>query len=153
MRLMKLLLALTAVCFLAAAEDYTYWSSGEVTTKEKQLAGKATPQASASEQLAKYGNHLIMVAHRKGDGEVEIHDNMTDYFFAKTGEATLVVGGKVTGGKSAGPGELRGGTIEGGQRQRLRPGDIAHIPAGMPHQLLIAKGGKFTYVVIKVQRP
>jgi quercetin dioxygenase-like cupin family protein len=32
----------------------------------------------------------------------------------------------------------------------LSTGDIVHIPAGTPHQLLLDKGKPFTYFVVKV---
>jgi quercetin dioxygenase-like cupin family protein len=48
------------------------------------------------------------------------------------------------------PGEIRGSSIEGGDRHILGTGDIIHIPAGVPHQLLIDKQKPFTYFVVKV---
>ena len=150
---MKVLLGIVFLAAVAVPADYTLWSSSDLKSKDKGLASKATPQAAALEQLENYGNHLTMLAHRKGDGEVEIHDAMADIFVVRSGDATLVVGGKASGGRSTGPGETRGGTITGGQRQKLSPGDIVHIPAGVPHQLLLPKGSDFSYFIIKVKKP
>ena len=147
------LLAVIGTASFGAGNEYTYWSTADQAAKTKQLAAKATPQSPASEQLATYGNHLTMMSYRKGDGEVEIHDKMADVFVVQRGEATLLVGGKASGGKTTGPGEIRGGTIAGGQRQKLLPGDIVHIPAGVPHQLLVPKGSEFSYFILKVERP
>ena len=36
------------------------------------------------------------------------------------------------------PGEMHGDAIEGGMRQELKQGEIAHVPAGVPHQFLVA---------------
>jgi quercetin dioxygenase-like cupin family protein len=47
-------------------------------------------------------------------------------------------------------GEIRGSSIAGGERHNLGVGDIVHIPAGTPHQLLVENGKPFTYFVIKV---
>ncbi len=136
----------------AWAADFTIWRAADLKAKEKELAGKATSQRMASDTLERYGNHLTMLAVRKGNGEPEVHEKMADFFVVETGEATLLVGGKVNGAKETSPGELRGGAIEGGQKQKLGPGDVVHIPAGVPHQLLLDGGVRtFTYFVIKVE--
>jgi hypothetical protein len=64
-----------------------------------------------------------------------------------------VVGGEVEDGKTTAPGEIRGPSIKGGARHALSPGDIVHIPARTPHQVLVPSGGRFTYFVIKVDTP
>ena len=52
--------------------------------------------------------------------------------------------------KTIKPHEVRGTSIEGGETKQLVPGDVVHIPAKVPHQLKIANGKTFTYLVIKV---
>ena len=81
-----------------------------------------------------------MVAHREGDGEAEVHETMADFFVVESGEATLVVGGQVVGGKTTAPNEIRGPKINGGERRKLAAGDIVHIPVKTPHQLLVENG-------------
>ena len=77
---------------------------------------------------------------------------MTDFFVVQSGEATLVVGGEVPGAKTTAPHELRGPKINGGERRKLVAGDVVHIPANTPHQLLVEKGKQFTYLFIKVEK-
>jgi quercetin dioxygenase-like cupin family protein len=62
-----------------------------------------------------------------------------------------VTGGKVVGAASAGPGEIRGVSIEGGTRQELRAGDVAHVPAGVSHQMLVGGEQTITCLIVKVQ--
>ena len=119
--------------------------------KEKELAGKMSDKKVASETLGNFGNHLTMMAHREGDGEVEVHDKMADVFVIRTGEATLIVGGTVVGGATTAPGEIRGTSITGGEKKMLGAGDAVHIPAKVPHQMLVANGKKVTYFVVKVE--
>jgi quercetin dioxygenase-like cupin family protein len=38
-----------------------------------------------------------------------------------------------------------------GVETKLNQGDIVHIPATVPHQLLLREGGTFLYFVIKVK--
>jgi mannose-6-phosphate isomerase-like protein (cupin superfamily) len=68
----------------------------------------------------------------------------------ESGEATLVVGGTMVEPKTVKPHEVRGSSIAGGAIKQLTPGDVVHIPAKVPHQLKIATGKTFTYLVIKV---
>ena len=67
------------------------------------------------------------------------------------GTTTLVTGGSVVDDKAGEGGEHTGASIKDGRETVLRPGDVVHIPAGMPHRLLIKKGGRFTYFVVKVE--
>ncbi len=93
-----------------------------------------------------------MIARRDGPGEVEVHAALNDVAIVQAGSATLIVGGRVEGGNEVGPDERRGGTIVGGRSYALNPGDVAWIPAGTPHQLIVPKGGSFTYVVVKTAK-
>ena len=121
---------------------------------EKALALTAKAQAgggSASTKLSEYPNHFTMMSLRHSDGGAEIHENFADFFFVVKGRATLVSGGKVPEAKTAGAGEMRGTSVQDGTRETLNEGDIVHIPAGVPHQLLVPKNGTFAYFVIKVK--
>ena len=150
---MKRLLILLAVIPLFAADPagFVVWKASDLKGYEKKLAPKMNPQKVATEQLVSFGNHSTMIAHREGDGEAEVHDKMADLFVVQSGEATLIVGGTVAGGKTTAPGETRGPSITGGEKKKLGPGDVVHIPATVPHQLLVAPGKQFTYFVMKVE--
>lgn len=117
---------------------------------EKTLAPKVNAQKLAMQQLGNFGNHSLMVAHRQADGEAELHETQNDIFIVQSGSGTLVVGGKVVNGKTTAPGEVRGTAIEGGEKRALAPGDVAHIPAKIPHQVLVEKGRQITYAIVKV---
>ena len=84
-------------------------------------------------ELSAGPGYLVSVAHRTAAGEVEIHDRETDTFHVLEGQATLVVGGTVTGLRTTAPGQHRGSAIEGGETYALRPNDVIIIPAGIPH--------------------
>jgi quercetin dioxygenase-like cupin family protein len=58
----------------------------------------------------------------------------------------------VEGAETIGPGEIRGASIEGGLRQELRAGDVAHVPAGVPHQMLVSGDKTFTAFVVKIEQ-
>lgn len=142
---------LATIVFAADPAGFVLWKAADLKGYEKKLAPKINGQKVATEQLVNFGNHSTMIAHREGDGEAEVHDKMSDLFVVQSGEATLVVGGKVAGGKTTAPGETRGTSIEGGEKKKLAAGDVIHIPATVPHQLLVAHGKQFTYFVMKVE--
>jgi mannose-6-phosphate isomerase-like protein (cupin superfamily) len=146
-------LALTALP--AGVPGFVHWSAGELKASAAKLGPKAdTVKAGeakvASEPLGSWGNHSSALTVRRNNGEAELHEKVVDYFFAQSGEATLIVGGKVIEPRTTGPGEIRGKGIEGGEKHPLKPGDIVHIPANTPHQVLVAK--EFVYYMIKVQQ-
>ncbi len=93
---------------------------------------------------------MIGISHREGDGSAEMHEAQVDIWIVESGEATLVLGGKIVEPKTVKPHEIRGTSIDGGTISQLTAGDIVHIPVKIPHQLKIAAGKTFTYTVIKV---
>ena len=95
---------------------------------------------------------LVMGAHRAEAGQVEMHEKETDVFYIVAGEATLVTGGKMLGGKLTQPGQWRGTDIEGGEVHHLSQGDVIVIPAGIPHWYKEVPHS-VTYFVVKVLKP
>jgi hypothetical protein len=93
-----------------------------------------------------------LIVRRDRPGQVEVHTALNDVVVAQAGTATLLSGGHAEGAGETAVGEWRGGTIVGGERRSLGPGDVAWIPAGVPHQLIVEPGGSFTYVVVKTDK-
>ena len=89
--------------------------------------------------------------HRNVPGQVEVHDHETDIFYVTDGEATLVTGGTMIGGKETAAGQHRGTDIQGGQTQRLKKGDVVTIPAGVPHWFKDVSPS-VSYLTVKVIR-
>jgi len=109
------------------------------------------PHHVAVKQLSDFPNELFLLGRREADGQVEWHETQADVFVVQSGSATLLVGGTMVNGETVSPNEKRNGSIQGGVRQKLSPGDIVHIPARVPHQLLLDGSHEFTYFVIKVK--
>jgi len=91
-----------------------------------------------------------MVAHREGSGVAEWHETEADVMFISAGQITMVYGGTIVDAKTTAPGEMRGPSIRGGTEAKLGAGDVLHIPAKVPHQMILAPGAKVTYFVTKV---
>jgi mannose-6-phosphate isomerase-like protein (cupin superfamily) len=123
------------------------------TTKDmKDVGGKISQKGGqfVSQELSRWGNHYTMLAHREQTGSSEVHQHEADIFVVEEGSASIVTGGTLVNSRTEKAGELRGSSLKGGERHTLSTGDIIHIPAGVPHQLLIEKGKPFTYFVVKV---
>ena len=137
-----------AMALGAPADHYTAAQLGHDMAK---LKAQAAATGSASEKLQQYPNHFSMLAYRNRDGGGEIHQQFADLFYVVRGKATLLTGGSIPDAKEKSPGELRGAAVVGGEKTALRAGDVVHIPAGTPHQLLISPGHDFLYFVVKVK--
>ena len=61
--------------------------------------------------------------------------------------------GELVGAKQVRPHELLGPSIRGAVEKKLKAGDVIHIPARTPHQMLVASGQQVTYLVVKVNVP
>jgi mannose-6-phosphate isomerase-like protein (cupin superfamily) len=129
-----------------------HWSKAQLLERARHLRDLAAKgDGSASETLEKYPHHYTMLAFRQKSGGGELHQNFADMFVILDGHATIVTGGKVVDEKTTEPGEIRGKSVDGGSRQEVSAGDIVHIPAGTPHQTMVADGDTVTYFVIKVE--
>ena len=145
-----------AACVLPMAAAQTLvvdrLTQSQMIEQTQQLTAKAQgPSGTASAKLNEYPNHYTMIALRHKDGGAEIHENFADFFLVVQGSATLVTGGSVEGGKEVNPVEFRGGVVRNGTSMTLNSGDVVHIPATVPHQMLVPEGSTFIYYVIKVK--
>jgi mannose-6-phosphate isomerase-like protein (cupin superfamily) len=129
-----------------------HWSPAVLLERAAYLRKMAKHgDGSASETLKEYPQHFAMLSFRSRDGEVEVHERFADLFCVLAGTATLVTGGVVVGARTVAQGETRGASIDGGSLQTLRAGDVAHVPAGTPHQMLVKSEDTITTLVMKVQ--
>ncbi len=137
-RPMKIALFVLALPLLAAdPQGFATWTSSDLQTRAK--AAKLDQHKVGLDRVANWGNHSLLLVHREGDGEVEVHQNQVDVITVISGEGTLLVGGTTVGGHTTAPGEIRGPSLTGGTKHPMAPGDVFHIPANVPHQMLVPK--------------
>ncbi len=145
----KILLGILTFTLAASPAQVTdLYTPQDLAAIKKQLVKDKAGFASKS--LEKYGNHYTMLAYREATGSSEIHEHEADLFFIVEADAAIITGGKMIGGKAQKTGEIRGTSIEGGEKRALKTGDVIHIPAGVPHQILVTAGKPITYFVVKV---
>ena len=152
-----LTVALAAIPALAQAPTPTPEHAAQVFTADQihqqftQAVQQAATKGSGGGVLADYGSHNLRISTRTSDGGAEVHAHFADVFYVTEGHATLVTGGTVIDPADHGNGETLGKSLQNGSSQQIGPGDLIHIPAGLPHQLLIPKGTVFSYLVVKVR--
>jgi mannose-6-phosphate isomerase-like protein (cupin superfamily) len=76
---------------------------------------------------------LVMLANRRGAGEVEVHEKTNHIFIITEGEATFVTGGTLVNARQTAPGQTRAASVEGGTTYHLSKGDVITVPAKTPH--------------------
>jgi mannose-6-phosphate isomerase-like protein (cupin superfamily) len=155
--MMKLRLLLLAAVSLQVSTAISQTTTAVVYSPDQltQLADEMREQAKPSKEpatgiLEKHLDTSTILAFRDRDGKAEMHEQFGDVFVVLRGTATLVTGGTIASPTTTAPGEIRGASVQQGVRKKLQEGDIVHIPAGVPHQLLLDSGGSFTYYVVKI---
>lgn len=146
----KLIAMLAALPLLGAGPaGYKYWSASELQNLSKQLSKK--PGKTSLDELAKFGSDRAVMVHRDASGMAELHETDADVIVVISGTGTVIVGGTMVAGKTTQAGEVRGRAIDGGERQKIAPGDILHIPRKTPHQVLLEPGTEISYFTLKVK--
>jgi mannose-6-phosphate isomerase-like protein (cupin superfamily) len=151
-RCIILSLALIAAPLLAQTEP-TIHTSADLQQREAKLtaAAKVSPTGLASETFDEFGTYHILLVVRVHTGAPERHQLWADQMIINKGTVTLVTGGTMEREHPNGtsPGETLGTDLQGGKEVVLHPGDIAHVPAGVPHWVKLAPGTTATYLVFK----
>lgn len=160
---MKNCLTVTALCLLCAIvllptrvaraqviKELIYLPSTRV---EEAVRSAAVEEASVlATNIEQHDDHAAIMVRRAESGAVELHEAFDDVYVVQQGAATLLYGERYEGGETTEPGEMRGGTIVDGTEQPLAPGDVAVVPAGLAHQIVVEPGQTIIYLVLKVRR-
>ena len=146
----RIVLGAAAAALLAAGTAFAQGDGAPAhrTAAELRAAVAKTKDGLATSPIPT-GAATVLMVRREKTGEVELHTGQNDVFVAHDGHATVVVGERVTGNHEVSPGEWRGGTISGGKRYAMAPGDVLWIPAGLPHQVIVPASGGFDYLAMK----
>lgn len=148
------LMLLVVLPVAAPAQNTTkaeVFSAAEVRQQMSELTPQATRQGSSGSVLGDYGSHSIRLSVRGSTGGAEVHARFDDVMLVMGGKATLVTGGTVINPQTGVDGETKGTGIRDGVSRPIAQGDIVHVPAGIPHQLIIPKGTVFSALVVKVR--
>ncbi len=143
-------LMLSPSAWAADPPGFALWKAGELKQHDEALSKHVADDHSSRETLSDYGDHRFRMLYRDADGNPEQHDAIIDIVLVQSGEGTLMLGGTMAGRRATTAGEWLGTRLDGGDRHPLGPGDIVHIPAGIPHSFLVPSGKHLTYVLLKI---
>jgi len=151
MKLMPVLFSTAALAGMAAVPaGYSHWTKEQMDEHARGLPAKMGKVKVATEALGGWGNHSMSLVHREGSGEAELHETQSDIMFIRGGEAAIIIGGTIPNARHTTAHEVRGASIEGGEKQALHPGDALHIPPRTPHQMILEPGQRLDYYAVKV---
>jgi mannose-6-phosphate isomerase-like protein (cupin superfamily) len=151
---LTVMLTMTALAIpgYAQTENKAQVFSGQaVTSQLMALLQTAKGSGSSGATLGDYKSHAIKLSVRAESGGAEVHAHYDDIFFVTEGKANLITGGSVVSPKTDSDGETKGSSIENGKSLTIAKGDVVHIPAGVPHQLILVPGNEYSSIVVKVR--
>jgi len=155
--MLKSLIAFLPIVFLLPwAEAQTgpqaqVFPAAHLQAEVARLTTSAQSSGSSGTTLVSAASHVLMLSVRGATGSAEIHAHFDDVMVVTGGRATLVSGGSVLNPVTDANGETKGSEIRGGTTQHVAQGDVIHIPAGIPHQLIVPRGVVFSAFVVKVR--
>jgi mannose-6-phosphate isomerase-like protein (cupin superfamily) len=139
-----------AVAFYSAlpamADDAAVRHLTEADMVAALSAPRTTPPAT---QITQHAGYTALLVQRKQSGMVEQHMDWNEYFIVQEGDATFNYGGSSVNAKETRPGEMIGESIAGGSSFPIHKGDVVTIPAGTPHQMVLAPGASIRYLDFK----
>ncbi|SRR5579883_1245052 len=152
---MKLwLLLLTAGLLAADNSGFLVWNSQELKGYEKMLHSRPGPDHSANLLLTQDKDHPVLIVHREATVPAEFHETLGHLIYVISGEATLVVGGKMAGKQTTTPDPIIGtvtlhaDSVTGGESRKVAAGDIIEIPPKAPHWVKVDSGKQITYLML-----
>jgi mannose-6-phosphate isomerase-like protein (cupin superfamily) len=143
--------ALAIPSFAQTGGKAQVFSAKDISAQLATLGQTSKASGSSGATLGDYTSHAIKLSVRTASGGAEIHAHYDDIFVVTGGKATLITGGTVMNAQTGNDGETKGSSLQDGQSQTITKNDIVHIPAGTPHQLIIAPGDVFSTIVVKVK--
>jgi len=108
-------------------------------------------EGSESETIREFPGYCLMLMVLLRTGEAVVHEACAHILTVLDGHASLVTGGTLERPKRVGPDETRGSAINGGVSRELRAGDLVHLPAGIPHQLLLTGDKTLSCMVVRLK--
>ena len=123
-----------------APAKVTYMSAEQIAEALAKGGPALTPRAAL---ITRDNAHMVAGGRRDVGGDAEMHDKAYDLVY--------ITGGTLKNSKQTGPGEMLGGTIEGGEEHHLKKGDVIVVPPGIPHWWKDAKN--IRYMIMKVNVP
>lgn len=125
------------------------WTAERIAETIERLDRELGDRSLVFEAYGNYEGHSVYLVLRGKTSAAELHETEADLYVVRRGRATLVVGGELVDPEIRPRKQRRGSSIRGGYRREIGPGDVVHIPVGVPHQLILPEGESFLYDLTK----
>jgi len=89
---------------------------------------------------------------RTDTSDIEQHARWDDLVIVQSGRGVLQIAKGTTGRRRLRAGEYRGGEFVGMHELALSAGDMARVPAGVPHAFAPSGPEPFEYVIVRIRR-
>ena len=129
---------------------FVLWNSKLIETAADRLEQELGDKHMVYRVIGHYTGHSMYLVLRGKTGESELHETESDFYISMRGNATFVIGGELTEAEIRPNKQRRGKSIRGGTSHSLAPGDILHVPVGVPHQINIDPNEPYMYLLIKL---
>jgi len=129
-------------------EDYVRWDSAYIQSVADRLETELGDKALVWETVGNYDGHSMYLVLRGRTSPAEVHETESDIQIGVRGTALSIVGGELVDAESLPRKQQRGKSIDGGMRGETGPGDMIHIPPGIPHQLIVDQ--PYMYLLFKL---
>jgi mannose-6-phosphate isomerase-like protein (cupin superfamily) len=108
-------------------------------------------EGSAVDTIRAFPGYTMMLSVLSRSGDAVMLEDVSEILLVLDGRATLVTGGTLDRSQRVGPGKISGAAINGGSSRELRAGDLVHLPARTPHQLLLGGDKTISCLVVQVK--
>jgi mannose-6-phosphate isomerase-like protein (cupin superfamily) len=128
---------------------FVLWTPERLAETIERLDREIGDKALVFEAYGNYDGHSVYLVLRGKTSPAELHETEADLYVVRRGRATFVIGGELVGATQQPRKQQRGESIRGGYRCEIGPGDVIHVPIGVPHQLILPAGESFLYDLTK----
>ena len=132
-----------------APPGFVLWTPERLATTIERLDRELGDKRLVFEAYGNYEGHSVYLVLRGKTSPAELHETEADLYVVRRGRATLVVGGELVEAEKRTRKQRRGSSVRGGYRREIGPGDVVHVPVGVPHQLILPEGESFLYDLTK----
>jgi mannose-6-phosphate isomerase-like protein (cupin superfamily) len=135
----------------AGPRSWDHWSSPVLLERIAYLRKLARfGDGTANEELKAFPGHSAMLSVRLRSGTVEISEEFAQLFIVLEGRAIVIKGGRTA---ETGPADqVKDSDVSNGSKQELRAGDVVHIAAGTPYQIMLTGDKTLSCLVIRIKQ-
>lgn len=136
----------------AGPRSWDHWPAAVLLERVAYLQKLARfGDGTASEELKAFPGHTAMLIVRLRSGAIETSEKFAQLLIVLEGRATMVKGDETEETSPAGAGQIPNSAIGNRSKQELRAGDVVHIAAGTPYQIMLAGDKSLGCLVIRIK--